>query len=171
LHSYHSTVLAQPTSPPDPNKVVVDGYTFTSPTNYMSFDMVSADVYSRVGSRTAMKTCGGPPKENIVFPITKSLYSADYAEDATWSFNFADLNTVPAEAYSRQYKCGYAPESCVGVIADQAEYTPIIVVPKDLANLKPEEWKAAGCIGSKLAYDMPRVALATPAPSGVKTVL
>jgi hypothetical protein len=166
-----TTVFALPTSPPEPNKVVVDGYTFSSPTNYMSFDVVSADVYSRVGSRTAMHRCGGPPKENVVFPITESLYSGNRAEDATWSFNFADLNTVPVEAYSRQAKCDYAPESCVGVIADQAEYTPIIVIPTDLANLKPEEWKAAGCVGTKQAYDMPRVALATPAPSGVNMML
>jgi hypothetical protein len=101
--------------------------------------------------------------QGVRIPLTEPFYSAK--GDESWSYNFADHNTVPADAYSRQYKCGQyiTPESCVGVIAPQAEYTPMFLVP-DLTNLDPE-WKAAGCVNFPTAYDMPRVALATPTPT------
>ena len=168
----NGTVIAQPTSPPEPNKAVVDGITMTSPTNYISFDNIYADRTSKVGFRQAHRQCGGPAKENVVLPITESFYSGNYAGDQSWSFNFADLNTVPAEAYSRQSKCAYEPESCTGAIAVQAEYTPIINMDLDLADLKPEEWKAAGCgVAGGQAFGMQLVALATPAPTVVNKML
>ena len=159
--------FAQPTSPPEPSKVVLDGKTFTSPTNYLSFNTVYAEQTRRVGQRRAMRKCGPKPREHVVVPITGSFQSGNWAGDATWSFDFRDLATVPAEAYSRQYKCEKAPESCTGVISAQADYTPIVVFPEelDLLGLEPVEWKAAGCSASKLASDMPMVALITPAPT------
>jgi hypothetical protein len=72
----------------------------------------------------------------------------------------ADLNTAPAEAYSRQFKCAVMPESCTGAFAIQTEYQPFIVLPTDLRNHKPE-WEAADCTGDKAAYSMRIVALAT----------
>ena len=104
----------------------------------------------------------------IVVPLTAPLYSGgnwiNYG-DATYSFNFADLATAPAEAYSRQDKCGLTgePESCSGVFAYQAAYTPIVMMP-DLQHLDPE-WKAAGCTGFPSGWSMPYVALATPTPT------
>jgi len=170
------TVLGQPTNPPHPDTAVVDGVTFTSPTAYMSFDYISADRYKKVGFREQAGQCGGPATEHVVFPITESLYSADYNGwgDQTWSFNFADLNTVPVEAYSRQYKCWdrwSGPDFCSGVFDVQAEYMPLVVIPTDLAGLKPEEWKAAGCTADRVAYDMTMFALATPAPTVVNKML
>jgi hypothetical protein len=137
---------------------VIDGFTFTSPTNYISFNAISADIYTKIGRSRYRKQCGGPSTEHVVVPITESFYSAaNYASygDSTYSFNFADLNTVPAEAYSKQYKCG--------VMAYQAAYTPIVVMP-DLTHLDAE-WKAAGCIGLDVAFDFTQVALATPTPT------
>ena len=75
-------------------------------------------------------------------------------------------STVPAEAYSRQVKCSRprsdSPDECTGALAVQAEYTPMVVVPTDLANLKPEEWKAAGCVFDPVEYEMTMFPLATP---------
>jgi hypothetical protein len=163
------TVLAQPTSPPEPNKAVVDGFTFTSPTNYMSFDNIGANLYSKVGKRTSIRKCGGPRKEHVVVPLKDPFYSADWSKE-TYSFNVADLNTAPAEAYSRQFRCAATPESCTGAFAVQTEYQPLIVLPTDLQNLKPE-WEAAGCNGDKVAYSMRIVALATPTPTAVPWML
>lgn len=163
-----TTVDAKQTISGSPNTAVLNGVTYTSPTNYISFNAVSADVITRIGRHLARLQCGGPTKLNQIVPLTAPVYSAaNYANygDSTYSFNFADLNTVPAEAYSRQYKCGFggAPESCTGVMAYQAEYTPIIVMP-DLKHLDAE-WEAAGCLGNPEIYDMPQVALATPTPA------
>jgi hypothetical protein len=70
-------VLAQPTSPPEPNKAVVNVFTFTSPTNYMSFDNVGANLYSKVGKRTSIRKCGGPRKEHVVVRLKDPFYSVD----------------------------------------------------------------------------------------------
>ena len=163
-----STIFAEPTSRPEPNTAIIDGYTFTSPTNYISFSALSAVIHGRRPSRTQ---CGPPRKTNVVLPITESFYSGGYLDDETWSFNFADLNTLPVEAYNRQRKCGYQHGSCTGVLADEAEYTPIIPLPTEVLNLEPEEWKAAGCRGSVSSYYITPVALATPAPTYVNRKL
>jgi hypothetical protein len=157
-----------PTSPPQPNTAVIDGFTFTSPTNYISFDALSAGIRTKIGRSYYRLQCGGPPTRNVVIPITGSLSSsanyATYGESVSYSFNFADLNTVPAEAYSRQAKCGYngEPESCSGVMAYQASYTPMVYMP-GLNHLDPE-WKAAGCGGPDIGFSLTQVALATPTP-------
>jgi hypothetical protein len=44
----------------------------------MSFDYIRAERYSKVGFREKVRQCGGPATEHVVFPITESLYSADY---------------------------------------------------------------------------------------------
>ena len=88
-------MLAEPTSPPEPDTAVVDGITMISPTAYMSFGYVNANRYKKVGFREQMGICGGSTIENVVFPITESLYSADYVGRGaqSWSFNWNDLNT------------------------------------------------------------------------------
>jgi hypothetical protein len=163
-----TTVAAEPTNPPFANTAVVDGFTFTSPTNYISFGAMSAVIHTKIGRSRYRRQCGGPATSNIVIPLTAPLYSGGNAINygsSTYSFNFADLNTAPAEAYSRQDKCGLTgePESCSGVFAYQASYTPIVMVP-DLAHLDPD-WEAAGCTGFSEGWSMPHVALATPTPT------
>jgi hypothetical protein len=82
---------------------------------------------------------------------------------------------VPAEAYSRQFKCyrprSDSPDDCAGTLSVQAEYTPMVVVPTDLANLKPEEWKAAGCVFNPVQGEMTMFALATPTPTAAPRML
>ena len=163
-----STVFAEPTSPPTPNTAILDGHTFTSPTNYISFDDVRAVIHGRRPSRTQ---CGPPIKTDVVLPITEAFYSAGYKDSETHSFNFADFNTIPVEAWNRQRRCGYAHDQCEGVIGQLAEYTPIIPLPTEVLNLEPEEWKAAGCVGSVDSYYVTPVALATPSPTVVNRML
>lgn len=160
-----STVFAKPTSPPKPNKVVLDGHTFTSPTNYLSFANVEAVIH---GQRPHVTQCGGPAHTNVIVPITGSFYSAGYKDDNSYSFNFADLNTIPAAAYNRQRKCGYQ-HSCSGVIG--GSYTPIVPLPTELLNLEPKEWKKPGCKGTGDSYYLTPVALATPAPTSKSKLL
>jgi hypothetical protein len=155
-----STLFAEPTSPPEPNKVVVDGYTFTSPTNYLSFAAVGAVIHGR---RPHITSCGPPAHTNVVVPITESFYSMGYKDSQQRSFNFADLapNPIPADVYNRQRKCGYQHD-CNGVI--EGSYTPILPLPTELLNLEPE-WKSAGCQGTGDGYYITPVALQTPAPT------
>lgn len=157
-----STVFAEPTSPPEPNKVVIDGHTFTSPTNYISFEGARALIRSTWPLTT---TCGPPAHTNVILPITESFYSQGYYAAGKISFNFADLapNPIPASAYGRQAKCGQK-RTCTGTIA--GSYTPILPLPTEILNLEPEEWSRAGCKGTNLGYAFTPVALATPTPTG-----
>jgi hypothetical protein len=174
-----STVFAEPTSPPEPNKAVIDGYTFTSPTNYVSFNTpqgyirgpVSTVIDHRGGTHvyTGSTKCGPLPQTRPILPITESFYSVGDGGSRN-SFNFADLNTVPADAYNRQRRC--SPDSpCRSEPIYQAKYTPMIPLPTEILNLEPEEWKAAGCIGVTAFYDVVTVALATPAPTATNKML
>lgn len=160
-----STVFAEPTSPPEPNKVVLDGFTFTSPTKYLSFDHVGAVIHGR---RPHVTECGGPAHTNVIVPITEPFYSAGYKDETLHSFNFADLNTIPADVYNRQRKCGYQ-HTCSGVI--EGSYTPIVPLPTELLNLEPKEWKEVGCRGTGDSYYLTPVALATPAPTAKSKLL
>lgn len=161
-----STLFAEPTSPPEPNKVVLDGYTFTSPTNYLSYARVSAVIHGR---RPHITDCGPPAHTDVVVPITEPFYSMGYKDSEQRSFNFADLapNPIPADVYNRQRKCGYQ-HTCSGVIA--GAYTPILPLPTELLNLEPE-WKSAGCRGTEDGYYITPVALQTPAPTARSKLL
>lgn len=155
-----STVFAEPTSPPKPNTAVIDSYTFTSPTNYFSFDGVSAVLHGRRPQRTQ---CGPPAHTSFIVPITEPFYSAGYSIGTSYSFNFADLNTVPTSAWDRQRSCRRFDDACKTI---QGSYTPIIPLPTEILNLE-EEWKSAGCRETQDQYYMTPVALATPAPTSV----
>lgn len=161
-----STIFAEPTSPPEPNKVVLDGFTFTSPTNYLSYAQVEAVIHGR---RPHTTPCGPPAHDNVIVPITESFYSMGYKDSEKRSFNFADLapNPIPADVYNRQRKCGYQ-HTCSGVI--QGAYTPILPLPTELLNLEPE-WKSAGCKGTGDGYYITPVALQTPAPTASSKLL
>ena len=162
-----STVFAEPTSPPEPNKVVLDGYTFTSPTNYLSYAAVDAVLH---GERRQVTDCGPGGRYNVVVPIKESFYSIGYKDNEKHSFNFGDLppNTLPADAYNRQRKCGFG-HTCTGVI--EGYYTPILPLPTELLNLEPEGWKDTGCKGTGDGFYITPVALQTPAPTASSKLL
>jgi hypothetical protein len=160
-----STVFAKPTSPPEPNKAVVDGRTLTSPTNYVSFPAVYAMSH---GDRHKATSCG-PSRDHVLLPITESFYSGGYNDNWDYSFNFQDLNTVPVKAWNRQRKCGPFHHGCDYLPIVQSDYTPLLPLPTEVLNMEPEEWKAAGCKGR--GYYFHHVALATPAPTSVNRML
>lgn len=162
-----TTVFAEPTSPPKPNEVVIEGYTFTSPTNYVSFEGARAVIRS---TWPGVTDCGPPAHTNVIVPITESFYSMGYYDFGRRSFNFADLapNPIPTAAYNRQAKCGQK-HTCSGVI--EGSYTPILPLPTEILNLEPEEWRSAGCRGTSLGYSFTPIALATPAPTASSQLL
>jgi hypothetical protein len=160
-----STVFASPTSPPDPDKAVIDGYTFTSPTNYLSFYGVSA--VNPGDRRPHVTECGPGGHWNVIVPITESFYSGGYKDYDSYSFNFADMNTLPVSAFNRQRKCGFE-HTCTMPI--EGSYTPILPLPTELLNLEPE-WRSAGCQGTADGYYITPIALATPAPTAKSKLL
>lgn len=163
-----STVFAEPTSPPEPNKVVVDGYTFTSPTNYLSYAGLDAVLH---GGGRKVTACGPGQRRNVIVPITESFYSMGYKQKEQRSFNFGDLlpNTIPADVYNRQRRCG-SGHTCTGVIV-QGDYTPILPLPTELLNIEPEGWKDAGCRGTGDGFYITPIALQTPAPTARSKLL
>ena len=84
------TVEAQPTSPPLPNSVVIDDFTFVSPTNYMSFSGLEG--ISRTRKYDHRTTCGGVSYDKVIVPITGAMSTKglDYLYS---SFNLEHLNT------------------------------------------------------------------------------
>ncbi|KAM0706156.1 hypothetical protein Q7P35_006705 [Cladosporium inversicolor] len=160
LYYARSTIFASPTNSPSPNTVVMDGYTFTSPTNYAEFSGLQGFVPTTRGRRVE---CGGTAAYDIVIvPLTETFSS--YAKTGKSSFNFEDLNTIPAAAYEVQRKC-WNEEDCTTL---SGFYTPMVPLPNEVLNLQPKEWKEAGCAGrvdisGRLA--MTSVPLVTPAPT------
>lgn len=160
-----STVFADPTNPPAPNTVVKDGYTFTSPTNYLSFAHIEAVIHL---DRPHVTACGPGGHDNVVVPITESFYSRGYKSGwVSYSFNFADFNTIPADVFNRQRKCQGNPDCRQGI---EGQYTPIIPLPTEIVNLEPD-WVSAGCKGTGDGYYIQPVALATPAPTSGSKML
>lgn len=84
------TIEAEPTSPPNPNTVVIDDYTFVSPTNYMSFSGLEG--ISRTRKYDHRTTCGGVSYDKVIVPITGAMSTKglDYLYS---SFNLEHLNT------------------------------------------------------------------------------
>ena len=155
-----STIFASPTNPPSPNTVVMDGYTFTSPTNYAQFSGLQGFIPTTRGRRVE---CGGTAAyDEVIVPLTETFSS--YAKTGESSFNFEDLNTVPVAAYEAQRKC-WNDRDCTTL---SGFYTPMVPLPTEVLNLQPKEWKEAGCAGrvdisGRLA--MTPVPLVTPAPT------
>ena len=84
------TIEAEPTSPPNPNTVVIDDYTFVSPTNYMSFSGLEG--ISRTRKYDHFTTCGGVSYDKVIVPVTGAMSTKglDYLYS---SFNLEHLNT------------------------------------------------------------------------------
>ena len=101
-----TTVFASPTHPPEPNTAIVNGQTFTSPTNYISFEYVRAVIHGE--ERRSRTQCGPPIKTHVLLPITESFSSVVFRATDSYSFNSNDLSSyVPVNAWSRQRRCGF----------------------------------------------------------------
>jgi hypothetical protein len=152
-----SIVFVEPTSPPNPNTVVVDDHTFTSPTNYISMGNAYGVLH---GERHQRTKCGTRGYADIVVPLTAGDFSSvRWGSGDKYSFNFEDLNTIPADAFDGQRRCRFEGE-CATI---QGEYTPILPLPTEIRNLD-QEWIDAGCQETSDRYQMTAIALATPAP-------
>ena len=153
------TTTAEPTSPGEPNTVVTNGLTLTSPTNYISFGGLEAVLHTQRYRDTP--NCGGVSYSDIVVPVTGAMTTKGL-DGVRASLNFEALNTLKYEDFKAQRRCKNNP--CT-VIEDF--YTPELALPTEVLELQPQEWKAAGCKGSQGgdSYYRPRmVPLETPAP-------
>jgi hypothetical protein len=91
-----STVFAQPTNPPAPNTVITDGYTFTSPTNYISFATIAPYLITRKYHATAC----GVSMTNAVAAITGAMTTK--GPDGAQSLNLEGLNTLRIQDFQAQ---------------------------------------------------------------------
>jgi hypothetical protein len=155
-----STIFAEPTSPPNADTVVTDGYTFTSPTNYISLEGLEG--ISRTRKYGQYTTCGGTSYNHVVVPITGPMttYHPDRAGSGT--LNLEDLNTIKYADFKGQRRCWNNPCTVV-----EGFYYPELKLPTEVLDLQPVEWRDAGCKGTHGATDAYRprmVPLVTPAP-------
>lgn len=160
-----STIFAEPTDPPLANTAVVDGHTFTSPTNYAQFSVLQAYTTNTRGRRAK---CGTTSYQDpIIVPLTETFSSFSGWESGTGipaSFNFEDFNTIPVAAWEAQKRCRDG-DDCTTI---SGEYLPVVPLPTEVLNLQPKEWKEAGCQGRSDVsggYYMTPKALVTPAPT------
>lgn len=154
-----STIFNLPTNPPNPNTVITGGHTFTSPTNYISFEHLDAgSKKSKYGARTY---CGTKSYDNIIVPVT-GAFTTKGLDQTRSSLNFEDLNTMKFEEFKAQRRC--RNNDCTVI---EGFYTPELALPTEVLDLEPVEWKAAGCKGTDVGtswYHPRMVPLVTPAP-------
>lgn len=154
-----STIFNLPTNPPNPNTVVTEGHTFTSPTNYISFGHLDAgSKKSKYGARTY---CGTKSYDNVIVPVT-GAFTTKGLDQVRSSLNFEDLNTMKFEEFKAQRRCRNS--DCTVI---EGFYTPELALPTEVLDLEPVEWKAAGCKGTDVGtswYHPRMVPLVTPAP-------
>jgi hypothetical protein len=150
------TILAEPTSPPNPNTVVSDGYTFVSPTNYISFE--SLDAGSKTRKYYPRTNCGTAEYTNVIVPVTGAMTTKGF-DGTKSSLNFEDLNTMKFEDFKAQRWC--RNNDCTVI---EGIYTPELALPTEV---EPKEWRDAGCKGTDVGtsyYHPTMVPLVTPAP-------
>jgi hypothetical protein len=160
-----STIFPAPTNSPSPNTVVLDGHTFTSPTNYAAFSGLQAYIPTTHGHVVA---CGTSFIDQVVVPLTEPLSSSGKFGNS--SFNFEDLNTVPTAAYEAQWTCSN-DRDCTTL---SGFYTPRIPLPTEVVKLQLKEWVEAECSGRvdiSGRLHMTPVALVTPAPTATGSIL
>jgi hypothetical protein len=166
------TVTVEPSITGTPNTAVVDGITFTSPTNYLSIEEAYAVIYT---DYKRVHPCGlnghFTTHSNVVVPLTTALSSRiqDYGEQEFESFDFADLNQpLPAEVYD-MYKCWFSPCSGEKPIYNEGEYKPAISMPPEVLDLE-DEWRSVGCsyieenASGRTKWRVTPVPLQTPPP-------
>lgn len=162
-----STITPEPTIAGVPNTAVVDGHTFTSPTNYVWLNNARAAISSNYRE---IRGCGPPYHESVLVPITKTL-STIGADASTSSLNFADLNQpIPGDAWDASWQCRQRrclPPSAGGpyVIEGEGEMMPVVAIPTEVIELE-DEWVSVGCtrMATWLSWSMTPVPLQTPPP-------
>ncbi|KAK8153413.1 hypothetical protein BKA80DRAFT_284794 [Phyllosticta citrichinensis] len=153
-----ATATASPdstiTAAPDVATVVTRGITMTSPSVYLSFDYVVGIAGALVNGQT---TLCGHTTSHLVVPIPpaslSSIRTVGAASDGSWvsatsSFDFADLNTVPADVYRGMSKCWTTTNSATGAEPTPTnvchtifdDYAPRLVIPDAVRDLVPL-WK------------------------------
>jgi hypothetical protein len=153
------------------NTAVVNGHTFTGPTNYLSIEEARAVIYTDY-KRVHPCGLGGrfTTHSSIVVPLTAALSSRiqDYQEPEFEPFDFADLNQpIRAEVYDK-YKCWFGPCSGEEPIYDEGDYKPAISVPPEILDLE-DEWRSVGCSyvdspSGRTSWRVTPVPLQTPPP-------
>nr|OQO31793.1 hypothetical protein B0A51_00695 [Rachicladosporium sp. CCFEE 5018] len=157
-----TTVTPSPTDPAGaPNTVVSLGYTFTSPTPYISLAYIQAYIHGR---RPSITPCGPQTAQHTSFilPLNTPLTSARTINVyPTYSFNLADLNRpIPTSAWDGQRKCRLG-DHCA-TIEGEGGFTVLIPLPTEVVALE-SAWVAASCRGTASGWYL------TPVPLGTAT--
>ena len=122
-----------------PRIAVDSGYTFTSPTIYLSImNVVATDRCGYIGNRYS----------NIILPLSSgevstisfpNVFTAEYQmTSATESLNLSILNgPIPISAWTAQQGCGgdLLNPNCLPII--DASYEPLLIVPSQVLLLDP----------------------------------
>lgn len=166
-----STITPTPTAT-GPSTIVTRGVTLTSPSVYLSFGYL-------VGISDA-SACGQPTSDLLVSIPPESLSSIRTVGDGsstttalTLPFNFADLDTVPKDAYQGMARCHSDPAKgnlCSTVYDD---YNPHLVIPDAVRTLVPF-WRNCdpcleGVLDPPIALTADDRALVAPAKPTKKT--
>ncbi|KAK6435259.1 hypothetical protein LTR95_008550 [Oleoguttula sp. CCFEE 5521] len=155
-----TTVTPSPTDPGGaPNTVVSLGYTFTSPTPYISLANIQAYIHGR---RPSITPCGPQTAQHTDFivPLDTPLTSARTINvDPPYSFNLADLNSpIPTSAWDGQRRCRLG-DHCATI---EGAFTAFIPLPSEVVALE-SAWVAASCRGTASGWYL------TPVPLGTAT--
>ena len=166
-----STIIPGPTITGVPNTAVINGRTFTSPTNYLSIKHAHAVVYN---GYKYIDRCGQggvfPNHDNIVVPLTASLSSRvaqGNQPTAHVPLDFAHLNRpIPARVWDK-FNCMFAAAQCPQspTIHGEGAYMPTLAVPAEILDLE-DEWREVGCtyIDQATSWSVLPVPLQTPPP-------
>jgi len=143
-----SGILARsPCSCVTPADALIPGMTFTSPTIYISYDLLYAsDSCSGIGktyTSTFLPLTNTKDLSSLSFLAGDNAYGEGYS---TRSFNLNDLNEpIPDSIYNQDPRCQASIQDERGVTnftcPRTASYAPIIAVPTEVWDLDPE-WKS-----------------------------
>lgn len=169
-----STLTPEPSITGVPNTAVLDGHTFTSPTNYLSVAHAHAAIFS---DYKHVDRCGAggtlSSHTNILVPVTATLSTRTAAaSDAAAAFapvDFVHFNQpVPADSYDA-FRCLLTGRVCAAdvPIYDEGDYKPLLAVPDEILGLE-DEWREVGCTylnrNSWTSWRVTPVPLQTPPP-------
>jgi hypothetical protein len=147
-----TTVTPSPTAPDgSPNTAIYNGLTLTSPSAYLVVSAVNAQLKYRACNRRTSWTImpDATPATVAVHPSdVSSVFNPGLnrvgARYDSYSFDWADMNTVRWEAYSSAECWKNANRNCERV---WHAYTPRVGLPRAVTGVR-EEWKFCDVWGS-----------------------